>query len=107
MAGQGITPIPLRWVMALATAHQEETEKVFLINFFFSVCEGHSRYGAYGMNIGIGCLLQLLHVTFQGNIDDDRDLEIITTYDNHQIQAFKKDGIAISYIYLWIVFLFA
>ena len=59
------------------------------------------------MNIGIGCLLQLLHVTFQGNIDDDRDLEIITTYDNHQIQAFKKDGIAISYISLWIVFLFA
>lgn len=38
---------------------------------------GHYRYGSYGLNVGIG------------NIDDDSDLEIIGTYDNHQIQAFK------------------
>ena len=35
------------------------------------------RYGSYGLNVGIG------------NMDDDADLEIIGTYDNHQIQAFK------------------
>ena len=33
--------------------------------------EGHSGYGCYGLNVGIG------------NIDDDDDLEIIVTYDNH------------------------
>ena len=31
-----------------------------------------------------------------GNIDDDPDLEIIVTYDNHAIQAFKMDGVAID-----------
>jgi len=45
---------------------------------------GHYRYGSYGMNIGVG------------NIDDDANLEIITTYDNHQIQAFKSTGLALN-----------
>lgn len=36
------------------------------------------------MNVGIG------------NIDDDPKLEIIVTYDNHAIQAFKDNGIAID-----------
>eukprot|EP00727_Mastigamoeba_balamuthi_P010641 m51a1_g62 hypothetical protein (780) ;mRNA; r:207807-210373 len=45
---------------------------------------GHSRYGSYGLNIGIG------------NIDDNADLEIMATYDDHQLQAFKKDGSAIN-----------
>ncbi len=45
---------------------------------------GHSGYGCYGLNVGIG------------NIDDDPDLEILVTYDNHHIQAFKKDGVAID-----------
>ncbi|MEN6318465.1 MAG: VCBS repeat-containing protein [Syntrophaceae bacterium] len=31
-----------------------------------------------------------------GNIDDNPDLEIIVTYDNHQIQAFKNNGVAIN-----------
>jgi hypothetical protein len=45
---------------------------------------GHSGYGCYGLNVGIG------------NIDDDADLEIIATYDNHHIQAFDPDGVAID-----------
>jgi hypothetical protein len=40
-------------------------------------------YGAYGENVGIG------------NIDDDPQLEIITTFDNHQINAFNLDGTSI------------
>jgi len=46
--------------------------------------EGHSGYGCYGLNVGIG------------NIDDDEDREIIVTYDNHEIQAFKMNGLAID-----------
>lgn len=45
---------------------------------------GHSGYGCYGLNVGIG------------NIDDDADLEIIVTYDNHHIQAFDPNGVAIN-----------
>ncbi len=45
---------------------------------------GHSGYGCYGLNVGIG------------DIDDDADLEIIVTFDNHHIQAFDPDGIAIN-----------
>jgi len=45
---------------------------------------GHSGYGCYGLNVGIG------------NIDDDPQQEIIVTYDNHHIQAFNHDGEAID-----------
>jgi len=45
---------------------------------------GHNGYGCYGLNVGVG------------NIDDDADLEIVVTYDNHHIQAFDKDGVAID-----------
>jgi len=45
---------------------------------------GNHGYGCYGENVGIG------------NIDDDAQLEIIATYDNHQIQAFKADGKSIN-----------
>jgi hypothetical protein len=31
-----------------------------------------------------------------GNMDDDPDLEIVVTYDNHEIQLFKKDGVAVD-----------
>jgi hypothetical protein len=41
---------------------------------------GQTGYGCFGENVGIG------------NIDDDAQLEIIVTYDNHQINAFKPDG---------------
>jgi len=44
---------------------------------------GNHGYGAYGENVAIG------------NIDDDADLEIITTFDNHQINAFDLDGTSI------------
>jgi hypothetical protein len=45
---------------------------------------GHSGYGCYGLNVGIG------------NIDDDPELEVIATYDNHHIQAFDLNGVAIN-----------
>jgi hypothetical protein len=48
-----------------------------------SNCYGHSGYGSYGLNTGIG------------DIDDDADLEILVTYDNHHIQAFNPDGTAV------------
>jgi len=44
---------------------------------------GNHGYGAYGENVAIG------------NIDDDPALEIITTFDNHQINAFNLDGTSI------------
>jgi hypothetical protein len=46
--------------------------------------QGHSGFGQYGLNVGIG------------DIDDDPELEIIATYDNHHIQAFDLDGVAID-----------
>ncbi len=45
---------------------------------------GHEGYGCYGLNVAIG------------NIDDDPQLEILATYDNHHIQAFDHDGVAIN-----------
>lgn len=45
---------------------------------------GHHGYGCYGLNVGIG------------NVDDDPELEIIATYDNHHIQVFDLDGVAIN-----------
>jgi hypothetical protein len=45
---------------------------------------GHRGYGCYGLNVGIG------------DIDDDADLEILVTYDNHHLQAFDPDGEALD-----------
>ncbi len=45
---------------------------------------GHNGYGCFGLNVGIG------------DIDDDPELEVIATYDNHHIQAFDHDGVAIN-----------
>ena len=44
---------------------------------------GNHGYGAYGENVAIG------------NIDVETELEIITTFDNHQINAFNLDGTSI------------
>lgn len=44
---------------------------------------GNHGYGCFGENVGIG------------NIDDDPQLEILVTYDNHQINAFKPDGTSV------------
>jgi hypothetical protein len=41
---------------------------------------GNHGYGAYGENVGIG------------NLDDDPQLEIVVTFDNHQINVFNDDG---------------
>ena len=40
-------------------------------------------YGAYGENVGIG------------NLDDDPQLEIVVTFDNHQINVFNHDGTSV------------
>jgi hypothetical protein len=45
--------------------------------------QGNHGYGCYGENVGIG------------NIDDDAKLEILVTYDNHHINAFRADGTSI------------
>ena len=45
---------------------------------------GHSGFGCYGLNAAVG------------NVDDDDELEVIATYDNHHIQVFDHDGVAID-----------
>ncbi|MBW2534737.1 MAG: VCBS repeat-containing protein [Deltaproteobacteria bacterium] len=47
-------------------------------------CYGHSGFGSYGLNAGVG------------NVDDDPELEVLITYDNHHIQVFNEDGTAVS-----------
>jgi len=42
--------------------------------------QGNHGYGEYGLNVGIG------------NLDDDPELEIVTTYDNHHVNVFNPDG---------------
>ncbi len=44
---------------------------------------GNHGYGAYGLNVGIG------------QLDDDTQLEIVVTYDNHQINLFNHDGTSV------------
>jgi VCBS repeat protein/FG-GAP repeat protein len=44
---------------------------------------GNRGYGAYGENVGIG------------NLDDDPQLEIVVTFDNHQINLFNHDGTSV------------
>jgi hypothetical protein len=44
---------------------------------------GNHGYGAYGENVGTG------------QLDDDRQLEIVVTFDNHQINVFDHDGTSV------------
>jgi FG-GAP-like repeat len=44
---------------------------------------GNHGYGAYGENAGIG------------QLDDDPQLEIVVTFDNHQINVFNHDGTSV------------
>ncbi len=44
---------------------------------------GNHGYGAYGENVAIG------------NLDDDPQLEIVVTFDNHQINLFNDDGTSV------------
>jgi FG-GAP repeat. len=43
---------------------------------------GNHGYGCYGLNVGVG------------NLDDDPKLEIVVTFDNHQINVFHHDGVS-------------
>lgn len=45
--------------------------------------QGNRGYGCYGENVGIG------------QLDDDPELEIVVTYDNHQINVFNHDGTSV------------
>jgi hypothetical protein len=45
--------------------------------------QGNDGFGCYGLNVGIG------------NLDDDPALEIVVTYDNHQINVFKANGASV------------
>jgi hypothetical protein len=45
--------------------------------------QGNSGFGAFGENVGIG------------QLDDDPQLEIVVTYDNHQINLFNHDGTSV------------
>lgn len=42
--------------------------------------QGNDGFGAFGLNVGIG------------NLDEDPFLEIVVTYDNHQINVFNHTG---------------
>jgi hypothetical protein len=44
---------------------------------------GNQGYGTYGENVGIG------------NLDRDPQLEVVVTYDNHQINLFNHDGTSV------------
>jgi hypothetical protein len=44
---------------------------------------GNHGYGAYGENVGIG------------NLDRDPQLEVVVTFDNHQINLFNHDGTSV------------
>jgi hypothetical protein len=44
---------------------------------------GNHGYGCYGENVGLG------------NVDDDSQLEVIVTYDNHHINVFNHDGTSV------------
>ena len=43
---------------------------------------GNHGYGCFGLNVGVG------------NLDDDTELEIVVTFDNHQINVFHHTGIS-------------
>jgi len=43
---------------------------------------GNHGYGCYGLNVGIG------------DLDDDPELEIVVTFDNHQINVFEHTGVS-------------
>ena len=45
--------------------------------------QGNHGYGCYGLNVGIG------------DLDDDPELEVVVTFDNHQINAFEHTGMSI------------
>ncbi|MCC6831159.1 MAG: VCBS repeat-containing protein [Thermoleophilia bacterium] len=45
--------------------------------------QGNQGYGAYGLNVGTG------------NLDDDPQLEVVVTFDNHQINVFNHDGTSV------------
>ena len=44
---------------------------------------GNQGYGAYGENVGVG------------NVDRDPQLEVVVTFDNHQINVFNHDGTSV------------
>ncbi|MBI4776062.1 MAG: hypothetical protein HY788_18115, partial [Deltaproteobacteria bacterium] len=44
--------------------------------------QGNHGYGCFGLNVGVG------------NLDDDAFLEVVVTFDNHQINVFQHTGVS-------------
>jgi len=44
---------------------------------------GNHGFGCYGLNVGVG------------NLDDDPELEIVVTYDNHLVNVFQHTGVSL------------
>jgi len=71
-AGAAVNPAWPRYDTASGAGHDADFNGV-----------GNHGYGCYGENVGIG------------NLDDDPQLEIVATYDNHQINVFNLDGTSV------------
>jgi hypothetical protein len=73
-------------VVATTTNTSDSGSQVFVFTASGGRAPGWPRdrgYAAYGENVGIG------------NLDDDRQLEVVATFDNHQIHLFNHDGTSV------------
>jgi VCBS repeat protein len=73
-------------VVATTTNTSDSGSQVFAFDANGRRVPGWPRnrgYGAYGENVGIG------------NLDDDAQLEVVATFDNHQIHLFNHDGTSV------------
>jgi hypothetical protein len=73
-------------VVATTTNTSSRASQVFAFTATGARVPGWPRdrgYAAYGENVGIG------------NLDDDRQLEVVATFDNHQIHLFNHDGTSV------------
>src|SRR5215213_569428 len=73
-------------VIATTTNTSDSGAQVFVFDAGGARAPGWPRdrgYAAYGENVGVG------------NLDDDRQLEVVATFDNHQIHLFNHDGTSV------------
>ncbi|HET8759180.1 MAG TPA: VCBS repeat-containing protein [Solirubrobacteraceae bacterium] len=73
-------------VVATTTNTSDRGSQVFVFTASGAAAAGWPRdrgYAAYGENVGIG------------NLDDDPQLEVVATFDNHQIHMFNHDGTSV------------
>jgi hypothetical protein len=73
-------------VIATTTNTSDSGSQVFAFTASGARAPGWPRdrgYAAYGENVGVG------------NLDDDDRLEVVATFDNHQIHLFNHDGTSV------------